>query len=187
MNIEIIAGSPRVESVSHRLALYLEKYLSDVTGHSVHLIDVRDWNLPVLQQHIFPSVEKTPDRFKPLSAHMFEANAFLLVTPEFNGSYTPALKNLFDYFPKQMHKAFGIATTSTGAFGGIRATQQLQLLVNALFGIASPQLLVTPHVDKKFDSSGNLLDPGFQKNIEVFITEFLWLAENLTGEMHRVL
>ena len=45
----------------------------------------------------------------------------LLVTPEYNGSYTPALKNLFDHFPKQSRKPFGIVTASPGALGGMRA------------------------------------------------------------------
>ena len=69
---------------------------------------------------------------------MFEADAFILVSPEYNGSYSPAMKNLVDHFPKQHHKPFGIATASPGPLGGIRASQQMQLLVNALFGIASP-------------------------------------------------
>ena len=40
-------------------------------------------------------------------------------------------------------------------------------------------MLITPQVDKKFDVHGNLTDAGFQKNIDVFISEFLWLAENI--------
>ena len=77
--------------------------------------------------------------------------------------------NSFDHFPKQPHKAFAIVTASDGALGGIRASQQLQLLINALFGIGSPFMLVVPGVNKKFDEQGNLLDPHFQKNIDVFI------------------
>jgi NAD(P)H-dependent FMN reductase len=110
---------------------------------------------------------------------MFDSNAFIIVTPEYNGSYTPAMKNLFDHFPKQMHKAFGIVTASTGSLGGIRASQQLQLLIGALFGIPSPYMLVTPHVDKKFDKEGNLIDQSFSNAIHNFVTEFLWLAERL--------
>jgi hypothetical protein len=82
-----------------------------------------------------------------------------------------------------MHKAFGIATASTGVMGGIRASQQLQLLINALFGIGSPFMLITPTVEKKFDAAGNLIDPLFEKNVHTFITEFLWLAENLKPEL----
>jgi NAD(P)H-dependent FMN reductase len=181
MNIEIITGSPRENSVTHRVALFLQKFLSEYTQHSVSIIDVREWNLPMLQ-HVFTSVEATPDEFKPLSKRMFEANAFILVTPEYNGSYTPAMKNLLDHFPKQSHKAFGIVTASPGIMGGMRATQQMQLLINALFGIASPHMLVVGNVDKRFDEQGNLLDISYQKVVDVFVKEFLWLAESLSNE-----
>ena len=70
--------------------------------------------------------------------------------------------------------------------GGMRASQQMQLLINALFGIGSPYMLVTPQVDKKFDAEGKLLDPSFMRNIELFVVEFLWLAENLTPELQPV-
>jgi NAD(P)H-dependent FMN reductase len=131
-------------------------------------------------------VENTPDAFKPLTERMLAANAFILVTPEYNGSYSPALQNLLDHFPKQAHKAFGIVTGSVGAMGGMRATQQLLLLVPALFGVASPHMLVTPFVDKKFDAVGNLLDTSFQKSVDVFVKEFLWLAETLEPEKQTV-
>ena len=181
MNIEIISGSPRTNSVTKRVALNLEKWLEQTTDHEIGLINLQDWNLPPVQT-VFQSVEKTPQEFKPLSEKMFNADAFILVSPEYNGGYSPAMKNLLDHFPKQHHKPFGIVTASPGAMGGIRASQQMQLLINALFGIASPYMLVVPQVDKKFAADGTLLDESFQNNIHNFVTEFLWLAENLYKE-----
>lgn len=185
MNIEIISGSPRKESASHGVALFLKKYLLEKTAHTVNIIDVRDWNLPLLQG-VYSSIEKTPDEYKPLAERMFAANAFILVTPEYNGGYSPALQNLLDHFPKQPHKTFGIVTASPGAMGGIRASQQLLLLIPALFGVASPYMLVTPMVDKKFDKDGNLLDLSFEKAIEQFTGEFLWLAETMHPEISPI-
>lgn len=182
MNIEIISGSPRENSVTNRVALFLQKHLSAHTTHTVNIIDVRDWNLPLLQQ-VFTSVEKTPDAYKPLAERVFAADAFILVTPEYNGSYSPALQNLMDHFPKQAHKPFGLVTASTGAMGGMRASQQLLLLIPALFGIASPYMLVTPFVDKKFNEAGELIDASFSKSIELFTNEFLWLADTLRPEL----
>ena len=138
MNIEIVAGSPRKDSVTYRVALFLQKFLKEKSEHNIDIIDVRDWALPVLQQEVFSSVERAPDEFKPLAKRMFEADAFIMVTPEYNGSYTPALKNLFDHFPKQSHKAFGIVTASPGIMGGMRASQQLQLFINALLASVHP-------------------------------------------------
>ena len=178
MRIEIISGSPRSKSVTHRVAEHLYNWLKQRTDHEIGVIDMREWDLPALQS-VFVSVDHTPQAFKPLAEKMFAADAFILVSPEFNGSYSPAMKNLLDHFPKQHHKPFGIVTASPGAMGGIRAAQQMQLLVNALFGIASPYMLIVPAVDKKFDPEGNLTEENFQNNIHNFITEYLWLAENL--------
>src|SRR5258705_9877946 len=178
MRIEIVSGSPRPNSVTHRVALHLQNQLQKNTEHEVGIINLKDWDLPPLQS-IFVSVEQTPDEFKPLAERMFAADAFILVSPEYNGSYSPAMKNLLDHFPKQHHKPFGIVTASPGPLGGIRAAQQLLLLVPALFGILSPYLLIVPSVDKKMDAEGTLFDESFQNNIHNFVTEYLWLAENL--------
>lgn len=181
MRIEIISGSPRTGSVTHRVALFLQQYLMDGTDHEVGLLDVREHNLPPIQT-VFSSLDNTPEAYRDTTKRMLAADAFILVTPEYNGSYTPALKNLLDHYPKQVHKPFGIVTASPGAMGGIRAAMQLQQLVFALFGIGSPHMLVVPAVDKKFDESGKLLDEAFTLAIENFVTEYLWLAEKLVVE-----
>ena len=181
MKIEIISGSPRFNSLTRRVAIHLKAWLQQNTEHEVRIINVKDYNLPPVQ-NVFISIDKTPEEFRSLSERMFDADAFILVSPEYNGSYSPAMKNLLDHFPKQHHKPFGIVTASPGAMGGIRAAMQMQLLVNALFGIASPYMLIVPAVDKKFNENGELVDKSFQNNIHNFATEFLWLSENLTKE-----
>jgi NAD(P)H-dependent FMN reductase len=178
MRIEIISGSPRQNSLSRRVALFLQNYFMENTLHEIGLIDMKDWDLPPMET-VFTSVDQTPVEWKELSRRMFAADAFILVSPEYNGSYSPALKNLVDHFPKQHHKPFGIVTASPGAMGGIRASQQLQLLVNALFGVASPYLLIVPHVEKKFDSNGELIDESFYNSVHNFTTEYLWLSQSL--------
>lgn len=181
MRIEIISGSPREASITRRVAVFLQNHLQKHTTHQIGLIDARQWNLPPLQE-IFNSVEETPEAFRQLSERIFNANAFVLVTPEYNGSYTPALKNILDYYPKQSHKAFGIVTASNGMSGGLRATQQMQLLINAIFGIACPQMLVVGQVEKRFNPAGELTDLTFQRQIDLFTKEFIWLAEKLYPE-----
>lgn len=181
MKIEIISGSPRRQSITRRVALHLKKWFHENTEHQVAIIDLSEWELPLLQK-VFVSVDSTPPEFRQLAQRVFDADAFLLVTPEYNGSYSPALKNMLDHFPKQYHKPFGLVTASTGGYGGMRATQQLLLLVPALFGIASPYMLVVPHVDKKISADGELTDESFAHSIHNFTTEFLWLAERLVEE-----
>jgi NAD(P)H-dependent FMN reductase len=181
MKIEIISGSPRINSKTRSVALHLKSWFRQHTSHEVNIIDMKDWNLPAVET-TFVSVDNTPEEFKPLAKRIFNADAFILATPEYTGSYSPALKNMLDHFPKQHHKPFGIVTASPGAFGGLRATQQLLQLIPALFGIASPYMLVVPFVDKKFSADGELLDPGFQKSVHNFVSEFLWLAEKVVEE-----
>ncbi|MBD0331645.1 MAG: NAD(P)H-dependent oxidoreductase [Chitinophagaceae bacterium] len=181
MRILIISGSARANSVTRRVATYLQNYLEEKTHYDIDLIDLRKNNLPPVES-VYTSLESTPDRYKSLAENIFNANAFILVSPEYNGSYSPAMKNLLDHFPKHNHKAFGIVTASPGAMGGMRAAMQLQQLIFGLFGIGSPHMLIIPAVDKKFDADGKLVDESFEKNIHNFVTEFIWLAEKLTGE-----
>ncbi|MFV0605666.1 MAG: NADPH-dependent FMN reductase [Niabella sp.] len=178
MKIEVISGSSRAESITLRAALAVQAELQKTIAYEVGLIDCRTFRLPTLEK-VFSSVKNTPDEFKPLAEKMFAADGFILVTPEYNGSFAPALKNLLDHFPKQLHKPIGIVTASNGNLGGMRAAQQMVLLAVALFGIPSPQLLVIPQVDKKFAEDGTLLDELFYKNIHNFISEYLWLTERL--------
>ena len=178
MKIEIISGSPRTKSATLRVAFYLQQYVSSRTGYQAGLIDLREHHLPPMQD-VYKTAAAAPPELQPLAERMFGADAFILVTPEYNGSYSPAMQNLFDHFPKQYRKAFGLVTASTGALGGMRAAMQLQQFVLAIFGIPSPQMLIIPQMDKKFDAEGNLTDAAFQRSIDLFIDEFSWLAERL--------
>jgi len=178
MKIEIIAGSPRITSLTRRVALHIKNWLSQNTTHDVAVIDMKDWNLPAVQG-VWSSVENAPVEFKALAERIFNADAYILVSPEYNGSYSPAMKNLLDHFPKRLHKPFGIVTASPGPMGGMRASQQLLLLIPGLFGIPSPHMLIVPGVDKKFSPDGDLVDESFQNSVHNFVTEFLWLAEKL--------
>lgn len=180
MKIEIIAGSPRNPSLNARVAKYLQQHLQAVTQHNIGLIELNKTVLPFIQR-VWTSAAHAPEEFRPLAERMFAADAFIISSPEYNGAYSPAMKNLFDHFPKQNKKVFGIVTSSDGMMGGIRASQQLLQLVPALFGIASPFMLIVPQADKKFDEAGQLIAPEFQKNIEDFTREFIWLAEKVRG------
>lgn len=181
MNLVVIAGSPRKGSVTKRIALHLENHFSETTSHNIQFVDLEEVNLPPIQQ-VWSSIDAVPEEFKSLATIVFEADAFVLVTPEYNGSYSPAMKNLLDHFPKQLRKPFGLVAGSYGAFGGLRAGLQMQALVSALFGVFSPHMLIVPQMDKKFDEQGNLLDPAFQSSIDQFAKEFLWLAERVTAK-----
>lgn len=178
MKIEIISGSPRTNSVSKRVALHLHQAMQQQEGIEAGLILMNETEVPPLQK-VWSRPQDAPVHLQPLAQRMFDARGFILVTPEYNGSFSPALKNLLDHFPKQHRKAFGICTASDGALGGMRAAQQSIQLVAALFGILSPILLVVPAMDKKFDENGVLLDKAFEAKIKDFTNNFTWLAKRL--------
>lgn len=182
MNIEIIAGSPRKGSLTHRVALHIHQQIGQrAPQHQTGLIDMQETVLPFVQS-VWQTTEHIPAELKEVGERVFAAHAIVLVSPEYNGGYSPAMKNFLDHFPKQTRKVFGVCTASPGAFGGMRAAQQMLQLVPALLGIASPTLLIVPAVEKKFDEQGALLDESFAKGVGSFVNDFLWLAESLHAQ-----
>jgi NAD(P)H-dependent FMN reductase len=181
MKLTIVSGSPREESITVRVALHVKSRFTQALTTAPGWIDLRKTALPPIQQ-VWKSLDQVPAEFQEVAETMLESQAFIVVTPEYNGSYSPAMKNLFDHFPKQSRKVFGIVTASTGVMGGMRASQQMLQLVPALGGIACPTMLITPQADKKFDEQGALLESGFQKSIDQFEKEFLWLCQQLITE-----
>src|SRR5215213_3750199 len=120
MRIEIVSGSPRKNSITRRLALFLNKFLSENSEHEIGMLDLQEFQLPHVQK-VFTTAQDVPVEFRSLAERMFQADAFIIVTPEYNGSYSPAMQNMFDHFPKQHHKPFGLVTATPGAMGGMRA------------------------------------------------------------------
>lgn len=181
MNITIIAGSPRIESISKRIALHLYQKLSQDTDLNINILDISKIP-PLTFKTVWNVIEKVPTELHEAWKMMQNADAFLFVTPEYNGSYAPGMKNWLDHFPKDTYyrKTIGIVTGSTGAMGGMRATQQMQQLICALFGVPCPHMLIVPFMDKKIAENGDLVDSSFEGNVNKFVGEFLWQAKQLT-------
>lgn len=183
MHIVVISGSPRHQSISKRIALHLVNRLDQSGLDSVRLMDIRTEGLPPIQS-VWNKEEQIPENKKEVYQIMDRADGFILVSPEYNGGYSSVMKNFLDHFPKRIfhRKSWGIATGSTGAMGGMRASQQMQLLGVGLSAIVCPRMLITPHMDKKFDENGKLNDDSFEEQVEGFLTEFLWLASQLVNQ-----
>lgn len=186
MKIEIISGSPRKNGLTRRVASHLLNELRTQHGLEVGLIDMEEYHLPPVQE-VFKSALDAPAEIQDIAARVFDADAFILVTPEYNGSFSPALKNFLDHFPKQDRKVFGIVTASPGMLGGIRAGIQPQNLVYALFGIGSSRMLVVPEVHKRFDETGALSDHAFRNAVDIFVREFLWIGKAIHQARKAVL
>lgn len=178
MNLTIISSSTRIGRQTHRVALGLEKFLQNIDNLIITLVDLAEYQLPMFEEVISRHPEPSPAMLQ-LGKILNQSDAFLFVTPEYNGTYTPALKNMVDSYNKTefSRKAIGIVTVTTGGMGGIRAAMQMQQLIPALFAFAAPHMLLVSHLTQKFDEDGNLIDENFRKNLDNFTKEFLWLAE----------
>ena len=181
MKIIVLSGSPREQSVSRRIARHLVGALQAREIDRVDFVDIRDEGLAPIQI-VWNREDLIPESHRENYQKMDEADGFILVSPEYNGGYSSAMKNFLDHFPKRVfqRKSWGIATGSTGAMGGMRASQQLILLGAGFSAVVCPRMLITPQMDRKFDVEGNLTDDGFQQQIDGFIDEFLWLTSALS-------
>jgi NAD(P)H-dependent FMN reductase len=182
MKITIVSGSPRKESITVRVAKYLLKHFEEkYPGHEIQFVNLQEHQIPFVEK-VWSTVNDVPQEFKALAEKIYSADAFVIVTPEYNGSMSAAARNLFDHFPKQNKKVFGIVTASDGVMGGIRAAVSMQNQICAWFGIPCPQMLVVGNMSQKFDADGNLLEEKFYSNILNFTTEFMWIAEAVTNK-----
>ena len=180
IHIEIIAGSPRQPSLNLRVAKYLHEQMQQHQDIRTGLIALNEVTFPFIQQ-VWKNADDAPEALRAVAERMFTADGFIVCTPEYNGGYSPAMKNLFDHFPKQNKKPLGIVTSSDGRMGGMRAAQQMLQLVPALFGIASPTLLIVPQAHLKFDENAALIDHSFEKNVHDFLSNYLWLVRKLVN------
>lgn len=180
MKIGVISGSSRPGRNSHKVALAAIEKLKKFDDLEVELIDIREHNLPILENPIYD--QANPDeKLKNLSRILTEQDALLIVTPEHNGSYSGALKNTLDHFaPEYKRKAIGIVGVSTGMLGGVLAARELQLWALKINAVPTPQYLITPKVNSLFDENENLIDATYSKLMDRYLNEFLWFAEALT-------
>jgi NAD(P)H-dependent FMN reductase len=177
MHISILSSSTRIDRLSHRVALALEKAIIE-RGHTARILDLATYKFPIMEEvlHRHP---KPPAGLADFSEAIRQSDAHIFLSPEYNGSYTAALKNAVDYLKESefARKAIGVVSVTSGPMGGMRGAISMQQLVLGVSGFALPQMLLVPQVSQKFDEQGNLLDPAFQSKTDFFLNNFIWLAE----------
>ena len=178
MHMTILSSSTRLHRQSHRVALALQQFVEAGGSHTAEVLDLADYHFPMMEEvlHRHPN---PPEGLADFAEKIRRSDAHLFVSPEYNGSYTAALKNAVDYLKESEfnRKVVGVVSVTTGALGGIRAALSMQQLVLGIGGYPIPQMLTVGNVTQRFDEEGRLTDPIFEKNIRVFLSSFLWLAE----------
>ena len=120
MNLLIISASQRYPSQSRKVADFLKK---TVEKHrifdSVRMIDLGEKPLPLWDQGVWEGTKEWKHILNPVIEQMRKADAFILVTPEWNGMATPAIKNLTLFAGEKItgHKPVLLVSVSAGGSG----------------------------------------------------------------------
>jgi NAD(P)H-dependent FMN reductase len=132
LNVAIILGSTRPGRIGEAVARWVYEIARRRSDASFELVDVKDFNLPLLDEPMPPSLSQyTQPHTKRWAAKIAEFDAFVFVTAEYNHGIPGALKNAIDYLYREWnHKAAGFV--SYGAAGGSRAVEQLRLVMAEL-------------------------------------------------------
>ena len=125
MHIQIIIGSTRPGRLAEPLADWFIKNAQKNTKASFELIDLADFELPLLDEPTPAGSKKyTKEHTKKWSETISRADAFVLVTPEYNHGTSAALKNALDYLYFEW-KYKPVTFLGYGGMGGTRAIEQL--------------------------------------------------------------
>ena len=180
MRVAIIIGSIREGRQSQKAAYFLQKKLA-ARLIDTDIIDLAEYPLPFMEERI------TLDPNPPVNALLISeklknADAIILVTPEYQGSFTGVLKNALDYFlPEFLKKVVGVATTAGGRMGGINASVQLQHVILSMGAYPLPQKLIVSEIQNAFDEEFNPKHELLAKQGEKFIEEFVWFAQAIVN------
>ena len=132
IKIGIIVGSTRPGRVGRSVADWVFEQSKRRTDATFELVDIADFNLPLLDEPVPPSQGKyTKEHTKKWAAKIASFDAFVFVTPEYNHGISGALKNAIDFlFAEWNNKAAGFV--GYGSAGGARAVEQLRLVMGEL-------------------------------------------------------
>ncbi|MEL6253892.1 MAG: NAD(P)H-dependent oxidoreductase [Bacteroidota bacterium] len=178
LKIAIVSGSARLGRQTPKAVNFLAQQIKNHEEVSrVQILDVKEYNFPVMEERLGRN-PNPPERLEEFSQHLIEADALIFASPEYNGSFSGALKNTLDYFRKEyVRKPIGIMTVASGKFAGVNASHDLQKYILALGGFPLPRKLMIGGVGNLFDEEGNLLDEKQAGSFEKFIADFLWLTD----------
>ena len=182
MKITIISSSTRMDRVSHRIALALEKQISRI-GHEAIVIDLLELKLPLFSER-YARVPDKPKGWTETMDILLASDGIIFLTPEYNGSFSSGLKNFIDVFAKKgfRGKPIGVATGSSGSMGGIRAAYQLQQVILSLFAYPQPQMLTVGEMQHRFDETGEIIDEDFRPHFESYVNKFIQFCTDLCAE-----
>ncbi|MFN7710160.1 MAG: NADPH-dependent FMN reductase [Holosporales bacterium] len=181
MNICILYGSTRPNRLGIRAVRFLEKNLAQ-SGHSVTVADAMEEKLPLLENRLMDYEQgQAPARLLALQKIFHEADAFIVITGEYNHTIQPGLANLIDHFqPKDFgHRPVLLVTYSVGAYAGLRALEHARALTSAMGMISIPTTLAIAKIQTILNENNESQDTKFVEQAQKGLTQLLWYAQAL--------
>jgi NAD(P)H-dependent FMN reductase len=174
--IPVVLGSVRSGRQSERPARLLCERVS-AAGHRGEVVDLRELNLPMYGQHDDGAAHPSVARFQQTMA---AADAQVWLSPEYNHSFTSAIKNAIDYLHAELRrKPAAVCGLSGGGLGGARAVEQLKLVLIELHALPIRDSVYFSNARSLFDAGGQLLGADFTGRIDDMLAELVWYARAL--------
>lgn len=171
-HVIVLSGSLRQDSYTTKLAHAFIK--AAPPGMNGELVDISQ--LPLINEDLEADL---PEPVRELREQVRQADAVLLVTPEYNRSYTPAMKNALDWASRPSGQncwdgkpaaIAGCTPFSLGAFGAQHHLRQVLTYLN-MPTMQQPEFYLQ-HVADKMDGQGTITDQSTQEHIEKFWNAF---------------
>ncbi|NVN85938.1 MAG: NAD(P)H-dependent oxidoreductase [Rhodopseudomonas sp.] len=188
VKILIIPGSLRTGSHNAKLAAAAahEFALADV---DVTRLSLGDYPLPIYDGDL-EAKSGVPKNAINLKRMIGAHNGVLLVTPEYNSSVPPLLKNAIDWVsrvrdphesPGQVfrERAFALAAASEGKLGGSRCLAALRLILSGCRAPVIPNQVALSFADQAYDEMDHLKHAGDIAALRDMVRQLIEFAQQL--------
>jgi len=150
---------PRPARLGARVAeACLECLKSRHEGHEVELVDVLDYPFEtVFKPHFAYPKSRAPSSLNTLAEKIASAHGFIMISPEYNHSMSPALANLLNHFGSSLfaYKPSAIVTYSAGQWGGMRAAIGMRTFLSELGCLPVSAMIHVPKAQEVFEADGS--------------------------------
>ncbi len=176
----ILLGSIRQERKSDRLAYYLKDQLIQ-RGATVNLVDMKNYSLPIYGSTISEGEEKN---VKAISSMLKSSQAVIIVTPEYHSNIPAALENVLEYCGRDLiGKVIGIASASATKFGGLQASNNLQITLLNMGAYPASKRLLVPEIHFAFNLDNQPVQNEIKEQAEKFLDELSSYANLLINKV----
>ena len=186
LKIVVLYGSVRSSRQGIKAARFIANQCLE-RGHEVTLVDPLEYALPLLDK-MYKEYDSSdvPPPLARLADIIAPADAYVVVSGEYNHTVPPALANLMDHFLEEyFRKPSAIVCYSAGSFGGVRAAMTLRAMLAEMGTSSIPSILPIPKVQDAFDEEGTPADAGYLKRADRFLGELEWYAQAMKTARQR--